>query len=116
VRTEAIFSQLIFDHSLRVRMQDDERQEDSPTPGTTTPAIIVEDTNGVAHGHTIIEAENAGDAAIHPVQSDTTQDDSSSTTSIAKPAETKHTAKSGSMLGRINTLISTDIDNIIEAR
>ncbi|KAJ9125510.1 hypothetical protein QFC22_000471 [Naganishia vaughanmartiniae] len=115
VRTEAIFSQLIFDHSLRVRMQDDERQEDVPILGTATPVIIVEDTNGVAHGHTIIEAENAGDAAIHPVQSNVTQDDGSSTNSNVNPAETHATAKSGSMLGRINTLISTDIDNIIEA-
>lgn len=116
MRAEAIFSQLIFDHSLRIRMQDDERQEDTPILGSATPAIIVEDTNGVAHGRTIIEAENAGDAAIHPVQSDGSQDDSSSVKSDVKPADTKPTAKSGSMLGRINTLISTDIDNIIEAR
>lgn len=94
-------------------MQDDERVEEAPAD-SNTPAIVIEDTNGIARGQTVVEASNTDDPVIHPFE-----DDNSSTKSNAKaaPDDLKQSAKTGgSILGRINTLIATDIDNIIEAR
>lgn len=93
-------------------MQDEERVEDVPAEASG-PAIVIEDTNGVVRGQTAVEASNTDDPVIHHFD-----DDSSSTKSDAKD-EVKQSASaksSGSILGRINTLIATDIDNIIESR
>lgn len=97
---------------VRIRMQDEERVEDVPAEASG-PAIVIEDTNGVVRGQTAVEASNTDDPVIHHFD-----DDSSSTKSDAKD-EVKQSASaksSGSILGRINTLIATDIDNIIESR
>lgn len=116
VRTEAIFSQLILEHSLRIRMQDDDREDKSPA-ASEGPAIVIEDTNGVAHGQTVVEATNSGDAAIHPVETvSVTDTDSTTKGGTETPSKDEKKKVGGNILGRINTLIATDIDNIIEAR
>lgn len=91
-------------------MQDDERVEDAPTD-SDGPAIVIEDTNGIVHGQTAVEASNTDDPVIHHFD-----DDSSSMNSDIKEDVKQKAKSSGSILGRINTLIATDIDNIIEAR
>ena len=116
VRTEAIFSQLILEHSLRIRMQDDDREDESSV-AAEGPAIVIEDTNGVAHGQTVVEAINSGDAAIHPVETNGVADtDSHTKNGTETPSKDEKKKVGGNILGRINTLIATDIDNIIEAR
>jgi hypothetical protein len=59
-------------------MQDDDREDETPVE-TEAPAIVIEDTEGVSHGQTVVEAINSGDAAIHPIETDSlsTADDSS---------------------------------------
>jgi hypothetical protein len=91
-------------------MQDDERAEDAPND-SDGPAIVIEDTNGIVHGQSAVEALNTDDPVIHHFE-----DDSSSTNSDAKDNAKQKIKPSGSILGRINTLIATDIDNIIESR
>lgn len=91
-------------------MQDEERVEDMPTE-SSGPAIVIEDTNGVVRGQTAVEASNTDDPVIHHFD-----DDSSSTKSDVKDEAKQGAKSSGSILGRINTLIATDIDNIIESR
>jgi hypothetical protein len=57
VRAEALLTQLLFDHSLRIRMK--EAVEDEKTPdGTATPAIRIEDTSDVVNGQTTVETAN----------------------------------------------------------
>lgn len=97
-------------------MQDDDREEETPVEAEG-PAIVIEDTNGVAHGQTVVEAINSGDAAIHSIETDSIADtDSSSKATTEAPSKDEKKKVSGNILGRINTLIATDIDNIIEAR
>jgi hypothetical protein len=97
-------------------MQDDDR-EDETTVETEAPAIVIEDTEGVSHGQTVVEAINSGDAAIHPIETDSLSTaDSTAKSSATAPAKDEKKKVSGNILGRINTLIATDIDNITEAR
>lgn len=97
-------------------MQDDDREDDVPVE-IEGPAIVIEDTEGVSHGQTVVEAVNSGDAAIHPIETDSVSTaDSTAKSSATAPSKDEKKKVSGNLLGRINTLIATDIDNIIEAR
>lgn len=134
VRTTGIITQLIFAHSLRVRMKAE--VSDSPTGSTVTTAVGTPDNASIAetdgaHSQSQTEAE-AGNHSPASSEDETVRASiSGSTTSTkdnrkskapselgeGKKQETKKSDSSaGNLVGKINNLVTTDLDNLINGR
>lgn len=133
VRFEAMFTELLFTHSLRIKMRDDTSNDTSSrvaTPtGSQTPEIVIEDTTDVANGHpevaasthdglvvaTAINLQQEGNSNVHKSNGKATSVKSKDSKK-KKQDEAEKPKQTGDLVGRINTLISSDIDNVVEGR
>ncbi|KAH9939278.1 uncharacterized protein BXZ73DRAFT_99482 [Epithele typhae] len=116
VRTEAIITELVFDHALRIRMKAD-TTGDSPTPSRANTASQTPETASLAE-----EGEGAEEGDERTVRASTVSEGS---TVVAqedgkkKEAEKVVEAKSadaGNLVGKINNLVTTDATNIVNGR
>lgn len=131
VRIECIITQLVFEHSLRIRMK-----EEAPPPGATervsevttvvgTPELEA-DTNlgegNISNGTTVGPTPSTSTSTSPSTQlkgKDKAKKDTSvapsmtpSTTASAKDKDNKQ----GNLVGKINNFISTDLGNVTGAR
>ncbi|KAF8068839.1 P-loop containing nucleoside triphosphate hydrolase protein [Lyophyllum atratum] len=103
VHLEAIFTQLILQHALRIRVVADGKSEQpaSTTASTAAPSVA---GSGSASGSTTPSSETAGAVSAEP---------------DAKPAPpapaAAETDKGKSLVGRMNNLISSDLQTISKA-
>ncbi|KAJ6621777.1 hypothetical protein B0H10DRAFT_2015711 [Mycena sp. CBHHK59/15] len=120
VRTEAIITQLVFAHSLRIRMQAEttatkKEADDSPTIGT--PATI---SGGESEVDSADEAQSTttfatgeGTPSSEPdsatVQASSSSVKSTGTKESAKISKDEPTKSQGSLIGKINNLVTTDL-------
>ncbi|KAJ7264448.1 P-loop containing nucleoside triphosphate hydrolase protein [Mycena haematopus] len=134
VRIEAIITQLVFAHSLRIRMKAETSEvkdtpseapaiEVTPSPSTTRTGSDAESTETVTPENA---TENAEGSSRSEDDSATVQASSSSVKSIEskqapkpdseepkKPADKK---SGGSLVGKINNLVTVDLGNITDSR
>ncbi|KAF9522597.1 multidrug resistance-associated ABC transporter [Crepidotus variabilis] len=124
VRTQAILTQLVFDHSLRIRFKaeaDGESKSAQPS-GFTTPRIQPDDESveRSVEGSTSTDAETVvGHTASTTEQSTFTAVEEQSVKAKAKDQPTKAPAaqkKKDNLVGKINTLVTVDVDNIANAK
>jgi hypothetical protein len=107
--TEGLLTQLVFEHSLRIRFKAEGSKENSPLA-----ASVTSETQSV-EGTMILEGSDT--------QSDTTASsmkgkgkaDSSTTKSVAVKDENKE-EKKDNLVGMINTLVTVDLDNLVAAK
>ncbi|KAG9103574.1 hypothetical protein FRC06_009826 [Ceratobasidium sp. 370] len=127
VRAEGMLTQLLFEHSLRIRMVAEvsggsgAKTPKSATPRGETPSVS---------GETAVEGseESAGEgSASHAAEGSNAQTLVASTSSIGgkgkgkdedkdKKKEEEKDADSANLVGKINNLMSTDLGNITEGR
>ncbi|KAG9126177.1 hypothetical protein FRC07_004584 [Ceratobasidium sp. 392] len=127
VRAEGMLTQLLFEHSLRIRMVSEVASSGSgsKTPKTVTPGG---ETASVS-GETAVESSegSAGEASTsHTAEGSNAQTLVASTSSVAgkgkgkdEPKDKKDEEKdadSANLVGKINNLMSTDLGNITEGR
>lgn len=141
VRVEGIVTQLVFEHSLRIRMKAETESSGSTpsttvanTNGTATPA----DTASLAGSSTVNGHGESGDGEENGSAEGVTPP--SSTLGVASTMNGKQakkgegagktnkegeggdkfnkdgTAKASNLIGKINNLVSTDLNNIVEGR
>ena len=111
-----MITQLVFEHALRVRMKS-ESSESSPSPTqpstrATTPdtASVTENTSGHSPDGTEF-TEGASTTLVLEVTP------SEADKASAKGEEKKATVeKGGNLVGKINNLVSTDLNNIVDGR
>lgn len=88
VRTEALLTQLIFDHALRLRMKDSAEEEEETPPTSDTP----EDADGGdgtrTPGSESAKKSNSGDDSPKP--------------------------KEEGITGKINVLLAQDVESVID--
>ena len=107
LRLESILTQLLFRHALRIKMQDESSR--TLPASALEPELIPDLTEGQpAKGHDITEA--ATTEAPAALEDDKTEAAQANSSSFEKPE------KAASLAGRISTLMSADIDQIMEAR
>ncbi|KAG8908974.1 hypothetical protein FRB99_000077 [Tulasnella sp. 403] len=129
VRTEGLITQLIFEHSLRIRMKDD-----LPTPGTstvtsvaTTPRMGPQESpeeGGEAYGSedTLQEGRSErgkgkdASTATDTAASTSTAAASAIPTSGAAPDKKDEGGHGANLVGKINNLVSTDLGNLVDGR
>nr|GAT53005.1 multidrug resistance-associated ABC transporter protein [Mycena chlorophos] len=104
VRTEAIITQLVFAQSLRIRMKADvsEKKKGEEATAPATPAGV----------QTPTEAEST---TVQP-RSASVKSGTESVKKGERKAEEATREKSVAMVGRINNLVTTDLDNIVDSR
>ncbi|WWC87878.1 uncharacterized protein L201_002776 [Kwoniella dendrophila CBS 6074] len=118
VRSEALLTQLIFDHALRLRMKDAVEDTKEEIPKNGAPEIRVEDTTEPGPGG--IEAVLVGDG---PESSENTEVGSSNGSNkdkkddkeAAADEEAKKTQGQG-LAGKINVLMAADVESVLEGR
>ncbi|KAG8687950.1 hypothetical protein FRC08_011696, partial [Ceratobasidium sp. 394] len=127
VRAEGMLTQLLFEHSLRIRMVAEvSGGSGAKTPKSATPRG---ETPSVSGDTAVEESEgSAGEAsASHAAEGSNTQTLVASTSSITskgkgkdedkdKKKEEEKDADSSNLVGKINNLMSTDLGNITEGR
>lgn len=124
VQTEAIITQLVFDHSLRIRMKSETSSSPSASRASTavhTPdnASIAEATDAEQGSPSRSNENGSEDETVHASSASTT-----SATATKKGSDTKKTeeklatsgAPAGNLIGRINNLVTTDLNNLVDGR
>ncbi|KAF9046093.1 multidrug resistance-associated ABC transporter [Panaeolus papilionaceus] len=109
-RTQGILTQLIFEHSLRIRLKAETSNSDKTVTAPTTP-----DSASVTDAGSTTEAE----------ESDDTQSESTAVAKgkakakdgeAAKAPTPAPAAKKDNLVGKINTLVTVDVDTILSAK
>ncbi|KAF9270617.1 hypothetical protein L218DRAFT_983085 [Marasmius fiardii PR-910] len=115
VRVQAIITQLVFEHSLRIRVK-----AEPPDSPTETPKMYMSPSDSRPISPSNDENESEGSATWdHSGQ--TTAQESSFTLQAGDDAErskskTSPSSDSSNLVGKINNLITTDLDNLVETR
>ncbi|TFY61104.1 hypothetical protein EVG20_g7183 [Dentipellis fragilis] len=119
VRSEAIITQLVFEHSLRIRMKaeaSDSTSKSAPSTAVATPDnTSVVDEQSTAHDEardetTPSETVSTAKGKQSPVKEQSM--DSKDDDKFFKDGS----AKASNLVGKINNLVSTDLANITEGR
>ncbi|KAF8816580.1 P-loop containing nucleoside triphosphate hydrolase protein [Phlegmacium glaucopus] len=132
VRTEGLLTQLVFEHSLRIRLKAEASNE--KIEGDNVTVVGTPDSASVAEGKAIdsnsdertSELSQASMAVSRDSSSDSQstskagvkgkdKDDSSTLKSDAQQAS-KGTKGAQNLIGKINNLVTTDLGNIVQAR
>lgn len=133
VHTEGIVTQLVFEHALRIRMRED-AGPGSAAPSEASTAVATPDSasvhdgdseagastgNGTHEAGSTVGSETVrgseGSAKGKGKDKSTSRSRSKSTDSKKEKEEPKKEEKKN-LTGRINNLITTDLNNIVEGR
>ena len=128
VRTEGILTQLLFEHALRIRMKENFPNTEC-TSVVNTPEVRTFDPPPIGEDESGVDADGASVATTTAYSTRTVNDTQASANStslppptpiaLAKPEEGKGNGSLPSgpnLAGRINNLISTDVENITDCR
>ncbi|CAK5284005.1 unnamed protein product [Mycena citricolor] len=136
VQAEAILTQLVFTHSLRIRMKAEieTQQESAPTSTSETPRTVSrtesheeDDENNVPPATSEnAEGEDAQSSTVHGGSASVKSGKSAAPSKAPSKADSHSTAATapaadkpksgGSLVGKINNLVTTDLDNIVDSR
>ena len=124
VRCEAIITQLVFDHSLRIRMKAETTE--SPSPSRATTAAQTPDNASIAEPEPEHEEGASGSQSSEDGTTGRASTLSGATVKGKEPAKKgeedkekekkPESAGSGNLIGKINNLVTTDLANIIDGR
>ncbi|KAI0080061.1 P-loop containing nucleoside triphosphate hydrolase protein [Panus rudis PR-1116 ss-1] len=125
VRTEAIITQLVFEHGLRIRMKAEARSDMSasarssvaPTPDTASIAErsdAADEARDDSENETVASGVGSNDGNKGKRGESSTPTASSSSTKVTeKPAES---SGGGNLSGKMTNLVTTDLNNIVDGR
>lgn len=137
VRTEGIITHLVFEHSLRIRMKSstsESKSGESTAVVTPDSASIAEsppsDDQGEGNDNASHSVGSSADETVRPGSPSTKSGDSvkgkgksataslsgKSVTSTKSAAADDKDGKSDNLVGKLNNLVTTDLNNITEAR
>jgi hypothetical protein len=109
-RTQGILTELVFEHSLRIRFKAESSEGRTPSPSTTVTPAPASETG----------SEDSETAGGDDGQSSTAYSESSAAAKgkgKADPEESaKEAKKKDNLIGKINTLVTVDVDNITNAK
>lgn len=108
VRTEALLIQLVFEHSLRIRFKAEASKDGPSASSVSTP-----ETQSVEGSTTIEGSDTQSNNTSNSTKGKAKADDS--TTEPAGNNE-KIEKKKDNLTGRINTLVTVDLDNIVSGK
>ena len=111
--TEGLLTQLVFEHSLRIRFKAEGSKENSPS--STSPTVTPE-TQSVEGSTTLEDSDARSDITASSTKGKAKADSSSATKSAAAKDEKKEEKKKDNLVGKINTLVTVDLENVVNAK
>ncbi|KAI0045217.1 P-loop containing nucleoside triphosphate hydrolase protein [Auriscalpium vulgare] len=126
VRVEGIITQLVFEHALRIRMKAETSKSGTSTVNTpdnrsVTSSPELESENTAEPGHPIEEGSNGSRdetvrASTPSTHSSNAKGKGKAKDSEAKTPEPGANKQESNLVGKINNLVSTDLNNITDGR
>jgi hypothetical protein len=126
VRAQGIITQLVFEHALRIRVKTEASSPAMPAPLTspTSDMLSVADGNG-GHNSPAEGEEGHRSSTGESVDAEATLQDcgvsvcskgKGKAAAVKECEGKKEDAKDKNLIGKINNLVATDLDHIIEGR
>ncbi|KAG8926192.1 hypothetical protein FRC00_003144 [Tulasnella sp. 408] len=112
IRTEALITQLVFEHSLKIRMKLETGSESS-TAASRAASVHEPEHPGEESGDTLMAS---GEKLSSPPKGKAPPVGPSEPSSPTPTKKDDDSQKDKNLVGRITNLISTDLENIVEAR
>ena len=112
--TEGLLTQLVFEHSLRIRFKAEGSKEKSPSTVQSASPIVTPETQSV-EGSMPLEGSDTQSDTMASSTKGKAKVDSSATKSAAAKDEKKEDKKDN-LVGKINTLVTVDLENIVNAK
>lgn len=109
--TEGLLTQLVFEHSLRIRFKAEGSKENTPSVSST---VTTPETQSIEGSTTLEDSETRSDIATSSTKGKG-KADSSTAKPVAAKDENKE-EKKDNLVGRINTLVTVDLENIVSAK
>jgi hypothetical protein len=117
VQVECIITQLVFEHSLRIRFKAETDDSKVGSEGSTVTESATPDTESDAglreasEGDTFVHSQDNTESTITPSNSSTQENAKS-----AKAAKAESPRNADNLLGKINNLVTSDLGNITDSR
>jgi ABC-type multidrug transport system fused ATPase/permease subunit len=116
-RVQAILTELIFEHGLRIRLKAEASGESSSSPGTGTQTPV----EGHSSASTVVDNRSPNPSAATSAEGvDTESSDVAKGKAKAEPAKKEtplqQPKKKDNLVGKINTLVTVDVDRIAESK
>ena len=115
ILTEALLTQLVFEHSLRIRFKAEGSKENSPSTVQSASSSVTPET-GFVEGSTNFEGRDTESDTTASSTKGKAKADPSSTKSAAAKDEKNEEKKKNNLVGRINTLVTVDLKNVVNAK
>lgn len=133
VHTESLLTQLAFEHGLRIRLKAETGSDDSGSTRVASGASTPKSVGGGSETSSVVEALTSDSASANASESstavDSRQPSSSTTATVTKVKGKKDKSKkdadaekekekkkdAGNLTGKINNLVTTDLNNIGQA-
>ncbi|EKM60769.1 uncharacterized protein PHACADRAFT_246884 [Phanerochaete carnosa HHB-10118-sp] len=121
VQTQAIITQLVFDHALRIRVKADTASTTPTSSAATTPDTASIAESAPSEGGDESEAETTtavseGTARASKHKRATSEGGESTSTKVSEKASESGGAKGGNLVGKLNNLVTTDLNYIVDGR
>jgi hypothetical protein len=121
VRASAIVTQLVFEHALRIRVKAETSSSPRTTPAVTPEALSETTTPDNVSVADNIGPETAGGSGEENELSTTSlsikgKQKEEFPTGLASDDDNEDPGKASNLVGKMNNLVSTDLENIIEGR
>ena len=114
--TEGLLTQLVFEHSLRIRFKAEGSKEKSPsTVQSASPIVTTPETQSVEESTTLEGSDTQSDTTSSSTKGKA-KADSSTTKSAAAAKDEKKEEKKDNLVGMINTLVTVDLENVVSAK
>ena len=127
VRASGIITQLVFEHSLRIRVKAEVAQEGDASDASTVSSVAQEsDGNGsgsVSEDETLhsqgvtdstLTAQPSSD--VQAAETRSTKSTSSKKSGAKAEGEKSGSSSASNLVGKINNLVTTDMGNIVDSR
>ena len=118
VQVQAIITQLVFDHALKIRVKTEVASSTPASSAVTTPdtASLAESVEGGSASETETETQTAVSETTTPKHKRTSSESGESSTTKASEKAPDADAKSGNLVGKLNNLVTTDLNNLVDGR
>ncbi|KAF9243741.1 P-loop containing nucleoside triphosphate hydrolase protein [Melanogaster broomeanus] len=120
VRTEAIITQLVFEHALRIRMKaeiPDNVKDAESTVSTPDNASIAESSTAIEESsYSSVDEAQSSSASTLDSSMDKGKKKSRDKVDNAETQAKKPKSSADNLVGKINNLVTTDLGNIIDGR
>lgn len=110
VRSQAILSQLVFEHSLRIRLKAEASGTNDDKSTITEDQSVERSPEASTSSTVVVHAASATEETIAEADTDKSKD---LVKGASPPAGEK---KKDNLIGKINTLITVDIDNVANGK